>query len=137
MKINALKVRPRRRYLPPDAGERMASAIAPNVLDRQFHADSPNAKWIADFTPDHVRGRLYVWTAEGWLYVAVVIDLFSRRAVGWSMSAAMTAQLVIDVLLMAIWRIGKPRPCCTIRIRAVNIPWSSSSGCSRITASAA
>lgn len=100
MRANAMRARPRRRYLPPDTGERLAAAIAPNVLDRQFHATSPNSKWIADFT--------YIWTAEGWLYVAVVIDLFSRRAVGWSMSASMTAQLVTDALLMAIWRRGKP-----------------------------
>ena len=46
--------------------------------------------------------------AEGWLYVAAVIDLFSRRVVGWSMNAAMTAQLVTDALVMAIWRRGKP-----------------------------
>jgi putative transposase len=71
-----------------------------NVLDRTFEAAAPNRKWIADFT--------YVWTAEGWLYVAAVIDLFSRRVVGWSMSAAMTAQLVTDALVMAIWRRGKP-----------------------------
>ena len=100
MRKNALRARPRRRYLPPDTGERMVSAIAPNVLDRQFHAPKPNAKWIADFT--------YIWTAEGWLYVAAVIDLFSRRVVGWSMSTSMTAQLVTDALLMAIWRRGKP-----------------------------
>lgn len=49
-----------------------------------------------------------MWTAEGWLYVAAVVDLFSRRVVGWSMSAAMTAQLVTDALVMAIWRRGKP-----------------------------
>ena len=55
------------------------------MLDRSSEAPAPNRKWIADFT--------YVWTAEGWLYVAAVIDLLSRR-VGWSMSAAMTAQLV-------------------------------------------
>lgn len=55
----------------------------PNVLDRQFMANRPNQKWVADFT--------YIWTAEGWLYVAVVIDLFSRRVVGWSMNANMTA----------------------------------------------
>ena len=100
MQRNALKARPRRRYLPPDMGERMVDAIAPNVLDRQFHAPAPNRKWIADFT--------YIWTAEGWLYVAAVIDLFSRRVVGWSMSTSMTAQLVADALLMAIWRRGKP-----------------------------
>ncbi len=49
-----------------------------------------------------------IWTAEGWLYVAAVLDLFSRRVVGWSMSATMTAQLVTDALVMAIWRRGKP-----------------------------
>jgi putative transposase len=100
MQVNALKARPRRRYLPPDTGERRRSAIAANVLDRQFHASAPNTKWIADFT--------YIWTAEGWLYVSAVIDLFSRRVVGWSMSTSMTAQLVADALVMAIWRRGKP-----------------------------
>src|SRR6266567_3063057 len=100
MRLQALKARPRRRRLPPDLGERQATAVAPNVLDRTFDASAPNRKWIADFT--------YVWTAEGWLYVAAVIDLFSRRVVGWSMRAAMTAQLVTDALVMAIWRRGKP-----------------------------
>ena len=50
----------------------------------------------------------YIWTAEGWLYVSAVTDLFSRRVIGWSMSAGMTAQLVADALLMAVWRRGKP-----------------------------
>lgn len=98
MRAQALRARPRRRGLPKDEGQR--SVIAPNVLDRQFTADRPNQKWIADFT--------YIWTAEGWLYVAAVIDLFSRRVVGWSMKAEMTAQLVTDALIMAIWRRGKP-----------------------------
>lgn len=98
MRQQALKARPRRRGLPKDNGER--SVIAGNVLDRQFTADAPNRKWVADFT--------YIWTAEGWLYVAAVIDLFSRRVVGWSMSDTMTAQLVTDALVMAIWRRGKP-----------------------------
>ena len=53
-------------------------------------------------------GFIYIWTAEGWLYVSAVIDRFSRRVVGWSMSASMTAQLVADALLMAVWRRGKP-----------------------------
>lgn len=98
MRQQALKARLRRRGLPKDDGQR--SAIAQNVLDRQFSAEAPNQKWAADFT--------YIWTAEGWLYVAAVIDLFSRRVVGWSMSATMTAQLVTDALMMAIWRRGKP-----------------------------
>lgn len=100
MRQQALRARPRRRRLPSDSGERQTNAVAPNVLGRVFEAPAPNRKWIADFT--------YIWTAEGWLYVAAVIDLFSRRAVGWSMSADMTAQLVTDALIMAIWRRGKP-----------------------------
>lgn len=99
MQAQALRARPRRRGLPKDEGQRRTVA-ASNVLDRAFHADRPNQKWIADFT--------YAWTAEGWLYVAAVIDLFSRRVVGWSMKAEMTAQLVTDALVMAIWRRGKP-----------------------------
>lgn len=98
MKAQALRARPRRRGLPKDDGQR--STIATNTLDREFHAEQPNQRWIADFT--------YVWTAEGWLYVAAVIDLFSRRVVGWSMKPEMTAQLVTDALIMAIWRRGKP-----------------------------
>ena len=98
MRLQALRARPRRRGLPKDTGER--SVIAANVLDRQFAAEAPNQKWVADFT--------YIWTAEGWLYLAAVIDLFSRRVVGWSMKMDMTAQLVIDALMMAIWRRGKP-----------------------------
>jgi putative transposase len=86
--------------LPKDEGDRQIATVPSNILDRQFAAERPNQKWIADFT--------YIWTAEGWLYVAAVIDLFSRRVVGWSMSAGMTAQLVADALLMAVWRRGKP-----------------------------
>ena len=99
MRGEALRARPRRRGLPKDEGERSVSP-ASNVLDRAFTAERPNQKWIADFT--------YIWTAEGWLYVAAVIDLFSRRVVGWSMKAEMEAQLVADALVMAIWRRGKP-----------------------------
>ncbi len=72
MRVHGLKARSRRRGLPKDDGLR--SVIADNLLDRQFTAEAPNQRWIADFT--------YIWTAEGWLYVAVVIDLFSRRVVG-------------------------------------------------------
>ena len=100
MRAQALRARPRRRGLPADTGTRATGALAANVLDRQFTARAPNQKWVADFT--------YIWTAEGWLYVAAVLDLFSRRVVGWSMSATMTAQLVTDALVMAIWRRGKP-----------------------------
>lgn len=101
MKRHALRARPRRRRLPTDNGSRPTGHLAANVLDRQFEAPAPNRKWVADFT--------YIWTAEGWLYVAVVLDLFSRRIVGWSMSSTMTTELVTDALLMAVWRRGRSR----------------------------
>ena len=101
MQANALKTRPRRRRLPSDTGVRPATELAANILDRQFHAPAPNCRWVADFT--------YIWTLQGWLYVAAVLDLFSRRIVGWSMQAEMTADLVSDALMMALWRRGRPR----------------------------
>ena len=100
MRLQGLRARPRRRHLPKDSGDRQFETVPANLLDRQFVPERPNQKSIADFT--------YLWTGEGWLYVAAVIDLFSRRVVGWSMSAAMTAQLVTDALLMTVWRRGKP-----------------------------
>jgi putative transposase len=75
--------------------------VAPNLLDRQFNVDAPNTVWGGDIT--------YLWTDEGWLYLAVIIDLFSRRVVGWSLSSCMKVDLVRDALLMAIWR-RKPGP---------------------------
>jgi putative transposase len=96
-----LVARPKRRRWPKDGGARPLHALAPNKLERRFEAVAPNTRWIADFT--------YLWTREGWLYVAVVIDLYSRYAVGWSMSTSMTSQLVCDALMMALWRRGKPK----------------------------
>jgi putative transposase len=96
--IEALR---RKRRRPVDEGVRPECAIAGNLLARQFDAEAPNCKWVADFT--------YIDTAEGWLYLAVVLDLFSRRVVGWSMKPEMTSQLVMDALVMAIWRRGKPK----------------------------
>jgi putative transposase len=98
MRQEALWARPKRRARPVDQGVRLVHTLAPNVLDRQFTATAPNQKWVADFT--------YLYTREGWLFVAVVLDLFSRRVVGWSMQPTMTAQLVTDALTMAIWRRG-------------------------------
>ncbi len=97
MRDSGFRARPRRRGKPKDDGER--SVIADNILDRDFAAGRPNQKWLTDFT--------YIWTAEGWLYVAAVLDLFSRRIVGWSMNAERDATLVMDALMMAVWRRGK------------------------------
>jgi putative transposase len=85
MRAQALRARSRRRGLLVDRDEREKSAVSANVLDRQFSASAPNQKWIADFT--------YIWTAEGWLYVAAVIDLFLRRVVGGSMRVTMATEL--------------------------------------------
>jgi putative transposase len=101
MRKARLVARPKRRRWPKDAGPRPEHLLAPNTLERYFEAVAPNERWIADFT--------YLWTREGWLYVAVVIDLYSRYAVDWSMSATMTSQLVSDALMMALWRRGKPK----------------------------
>jgi len=95
-----MKARHKRRRNPGQL-QTTVHAIAPNLLDRQFEATAPNQKWAADFT--------YVWTGEGWLFVAIVLDLYSRRVVGWSMQQTMTAQLVMDALLMAVFRRGRPK----------------------------
>lgn len=68
--------------------------IAANVLDREFTARRPNEKWVTDLT--------YVWTAEGWLYVAAVIDLYSRRVVGWSTGESLETSLCLKALSMAL-----------------------------------
>lgn len=68
--------------------------VSVNHLGRQFKADAANTKWASDIT--------YLWTKEGWLYLAVVIDLFSRRVVGWSLQATLRKELVLDALEMAV-----------------------------------
>jgi len=75
--------------------------VAQNVLDRKFDVASPNTVWTADIT--------YVWTLEGWMYLAVVMDLYSRQIVGWAMDKRMKKQLVIDALSMAYWQRRPPR----------------------------
>ena len=75
--------------------------VAENLLQQDFTADAPNQVWVGDIT--------YIGTDEGWLYLAVVLDLFSRKVVGWSMSDRMTATLVCDALRMALFRRKRPR----------------------------
>ena len=75
--------------------------IAPNLLNREFEAKAPNQKWAGDIT--------YLMTNEGWLYLAVIIDLYSRSVIGWSMGPRMKAGLVCDALKMALWRRGFPK----------------------------
>jgi transposase InsO family protein len=75
--------------------------VAANVLDRKFDVESPNSVRTADIS--------YVWTFEGWLYLAVVMDLHSRQIVGWAMNERMKKQLVMDALAMAYWKRKPPK----------------------------
>ena len=77
--------------------------IAPNLLDRDFFAEQPNQKWAGDIS--------YVWTREGWLYLAVIIDLHSRRVIGWAVSSRMKRDLAIRALKMAIALRNPPKGC--------------------------
>ncbi|MEX2353590.1 MAG: IS3 family transposase, partial [Gammaproteobacteria bacterium] len=78
-----------------------AGLVAPDLVQQDFTASGPNQKWVSDIT--------YVWTGEGWLYLAVVMDLYSRAIIGWSLQSRMTQQLVCDALTMALFRRGFPK----------------------------
>lgn len=87
-------------YRKPRSKAGSISNIADNHLKRDFNPVAPNQSWVTDIT--------YVRTFEGWLYLAVVIDLFSRQVIGWSMQSQMHVDLVLDALTMAVWR-RKPK----------------------------
>ena len=100
MRAHGLKARRVRRYkVTTRRNEQHESA--PNLLQQDFTADRPGKKWCGDIT--------YIWTAAGWLYLAVVMDLYSRRIVGWAMNRRITSQLVQDAFQMA-WRACQPPP---------------------------
>ena len=101
MRVAGLVARSKRRRKAAHGIEAGEHRIAQNVLQRDFDASAPNQKWVADFT--------YLWTGEGWLFVSAVLDLYSRRVVGWSMHPSMSARLVSDALIMALWRRGRPQ----------------------------
>jgi transposase InsO family protein len=94
MRIQGLRAKVKRKFVPRTTDSAHGQPIAPNVLDRQFQSPAINRKWAGDIT--------YVPTDEGWLYLAGVIDLYSRRIVGWSMADHMQTDLVADALNMAI-----------------------------------
>jgi putative transposase len=96
MQQHGIRARGRRRFRVTTTDSRHSLPIAPNLLNRNFAVAAPNQAWIGDIT--------YIPTHEGWLFLAVVIDLFSRRVVGWSMQPEMRSNLVIDALQMAWFR---------------------------------
>lgn len=100
MKILGLKAKQAKKFkATTDSNHNLP--VAKNLLKQDFSATAPNQKWAGDIT--------YVWTQSGWLYLAVIIDLFSRQVIGWSMSKRINKELVCDALLMALWRRGFPK----------------------------
>lgn len=95
MKEAQIQVRYRKKYK-VTTNSYHKNPVHENVLNRQFIMQGPNQAYASDIT--------YIWTQEGWLYLAIVIDLYSRKIVGWSMSSRMKASLVCDALKMAIWQ---------------------------------
>ena len=100
MRLNGIYARRRRKYR-ATTDSKHDYPVAPNLLDRQFAVDRPNAVWVSDIT--------YIWTTEGWLYLAAIVDLYSRMVVGWSTGNRITGQLTLDALKQAIGR-RHPRP---------------------------
>jgi len=100
MRENGIRARHKRRFK-ATTDSKHSLPVAPNLLARDFTPEAPNQVWTADLT--------YIWTNEGWLYLAVVLDLFNREIVGWSIKPRMTAEIVIDALTMA-WFRKKPAP---------------------------
>ncbi len=94
MRENGIRAKQARRFKATTDSDHN-DPVAPNLLDREFHVDVPDRVWVADLT--------YIWTREGWLYLAVILDLFSRRVVGWSMSRRITSQLTLEALSVALW----------------------------------
>ena len=100
MRLQGLRARPRRRYQ-TSTDCRHGLPVCSNLLARRFAVAQPNTAWVTDMT--------YLWTAQGWLYLAVIIDLFSRRIVGWSMSERIDRKLALDALRMALAQ-RRPQP---------------------------
>ena len=96
MHDNGIRAKSARKFRCRTTDSNHALPVAENVLGRQFDPEAANEAWVADIT--------YIPTREGWLYLAVVEDLYSRKVVGWSMAASMESRLVVDALLMAVKR---------------------------------
>jgi len=100
MKLAGVSVKQSRKFKATTDSEHNLP-VAPNLLERRFDVAEPDRIWVSDIT--------YVWTFEGWLYLAVILDLFSRKVVGWSISSRINSKLVMDALRMVVWR-RRPGP---------------------------
>jgi putative transposase len=99
MRGNGLRAKAARKYK-ATTNSKHSLPVAPNLLEQNFMADKPDQKWVSDIT--------YVWTDEGWLYLAVVLELYSRRVIGWAIAERMTATLVCAALVLALWHRKMP-----------------------------
>ena len=95
MRENGIRAKQQKKFKAP-TDSKHSHPVAPNLLQRDFVARAPNEKWLADIT--------YIPTREGWLYLAAILDLYSKHIVGWSMAGRMTKKLVLDALEMAVGR---------------------------------
>lgn len=101
MQYQGLRAKAKKKFKATTTHSSHQLPVALNLLNRDFKASAPNQKWVSDIS--------YVWTDEGWLYLAVIIDLYSRAVIGWSMQSSLSRQLVCDALMMALYRRGFPK----------------------------
>lgn len=95
MRLAEVTARQRRKFkVTTDSKHKLP--VAPNLLDRNFEVSNPNQAWVSDIT--------YIWTMEGWLFLTVIIDLYSRQVIGWSVKGRIDKGIVMDALRMATWR---------------------------------
>jgi len=100
MLINGIKAKSKKRFK-VTTNSKHNHPVAKNLLNQNFNVQQPNKVWVSDIT--------YIWTREGWLYLAVILDLFSRHIVGWAMSNHLGQELALNALKQAIWRRRPPR----------------------------
>lgn len=116
MRENGVRAKQSRRFK-ATTQSRHSYPVAPNLLNRQFQVDSLNQVWASDIT--------YIWTVEGWLYLAAVLDLYSRRVVGWAMGSRCDGALAVRALTMAVEPTGRARdvplrPWQSVRVRGLS-----------------
>ena len=111
MRENGIRARHKRRYQ-VTTDSKHGLLVAANLLDRNFTPAGPNQVWTSDIT--------YLWTDEGWLYLAIVLDLFNREIIGWSLKPRMTTDIVTDALTMA-WFRRRPRAGLTVSRTSVTL----------------
>ena len=127
MRTHRIVALTRRRHHPKTTQRQAGVIPAPNLLKQDFSASAPNQKWVSDFT--------YIQTGEGWLYLAVVLDLFSRKVIGWSMSRRMDTALVETALRMAL--LGRHPPAGMLHHSDQGSQYTSAAYCSCLNAALA